>query len=238
MVKKKPEGLCGEKDLQPCLRLTIKGTRVLILVEASAAIDFFTKRKELPDKFKMKAIYHAIRHITRQALEELAQSTQVYHTTIGPGDMVYIPFGMVLVERVPDADTFGIRLPLACPSYDLLKLAQEFFKAKAIEFPGLEEAWKNAQTLGKACMEEQLIKKENAGGASGGVDKKVDADVAASGAADSGAALGTGADEKTGGEGKDKKAGGEEERIKDLVANGEEDKAAADAEGGGDQPPA
>ena len=167
------EDIACEKDQQACLRLTVKGARCVVMLPTIAAMDFFQQRKELGSHFKLKEVYQCMLTINKETFQELSKLTTVFHGAVQAYDCLYIPAGMMMLERVPDAEVFGYRAALACGDVDVLGELCKVMKGANIELPilGLNsaaatascqtiaDAGADAMALGGALAAPNLIKK-------------------------------------------------------------------------------
>ena len=122
------EDASSEKDQLPSLRLTISGSRAVILARTSDLINFYQGRKELPASFRLKNLWVLMRSMTAAVFTEYVKEKPMWHATVGEHDLLFLPAGMTSLERVPITHTMGIRFGLILQEDDqadnIAKVAQ------------------------------------------------------------------------------------------------------------------
>ena len=94
-----------EKDQLWCGNLVVEGTRCVALVR-SDAIQTYMQEKGIFG-VDVKAFFRDLRE---DGLTQLMASTTVWHATTGPGDYLWVPANIVVLERVMKDDCYGLRV--------------------------------------------------------------------------------------------------------------------------------
>ena len=91
------EDCTSEKDQLPCVRITVSGTRTVVMVRTGEVIAFMQDNGLLPDKFKMKAVWGFVKHMSKSVVTEFAKEHSVFHCTVGKEEALVIPPGMCVL---------------------------------------------------------------------------------------------------------------------------------------------
>ena len=94
-----------------CFRLTISGTRSVAMTSCVQLASYMT-RKGVQGRMTQARMHHFFRSMNHAALKTYADECSLWSATLGRGDMLYLPYGMVVSEHV-QARTLGLRFGLA-----------------------------------------------------------------------------------------------------------------------------
>ena len=112
-------GASIEKYNMSCFRLAFAGIRTVVMADAADVCDFMMARGEGTPK-SLNTAAHFMKCASAAKLSELADSTKVYHASVGPFETLFVPYGFAIVESVcGDTDVLGVRLPFLVPSMKL-----------------------------------------------------------------------------------------------------------------------
>lgn len=99
----------SEKDLTASFRLTMSGSRSVLLFWMDGIIAFMVA-KGIKDKLSTKRIYSFISTINKDVLQELlAAGHEVFYTSLAAGDVLYIPATFVVLDKTGNSDVLGCR---------------------------------------------------------------------------------------------------------------------------------
>ena len=100
----------AEKDFLACMRLTWKGIRSIIMAPLPEVISYLASKSQVDlADINMAKVYSSFISLSAEALTELAGQAKLWTATCGPQDLLLIPAGVLVAERVLDADVYGIR---------------------------------------------------------------------------------------------------------------------------------
>ena len=105
------------------IRLQISGTRTIAMAKTADLISFYAKRfteDERAKGFDLKDVFTFFRNMSAEVVSQYVEqaSLQLWTCTLGAGDALWIPAGMVMAERaVGEADVSGFRLACLCPGH-------------------------------------------------------------------------------------------------------------------------
>lgn len=106
-----------ELHMLPCLRATLRGTRLVGIVNALSAKKFM-QQQNINASPNAADVQNWVAGASKDDLESLAKSAPntVALATVGPGDLLYVQAGAIICHKVmPGEDVIGMRLGLASP---------------------------------------------------------------------------------------------------------------------------
>ena len=140
------EGASSEKEQLACFRLSIAGTRTVIMVTTAGLIERMKTKSLIQEAFGLKTLWQYLKTMPKEAILECVKSNSVWHGTVGPNNTLYTPAGMCLLERVPNADVVGVRVGVASASFVELAASLAGILGKAgVRMPVLEQALERCQ---------------------------------------------------------------------------------------------
>ena len=103
--------VANEKQYMSCLRLSLQGTRTVVMMRMLALCEVMQERG-VTDMSQSK-IWTFLQNATVEILAEVLKRGAVWHGTVGAGDILFVPPGFVLWESVVgEKDVCGIRMPI------------------------------------------------------------------------------------------------------------------------------
>jgi hypothetical protein len=91
-------------------RLGFKGTRRMICTQTLPLLEFLTGTGA---KVELQKCYHWLKTVTTDAaklyIEADTTKHAIYHATVGPGDVLFLPAGWAFVEVIGTQDFIGVR---------------------------------------------------------------------------------------------------------------------------------
>jgi hypothetical protein len=131
--------------------LTFQGTRQLVLTPMMTLIDYMSTSSTIPVDLTMQAQTRAraanvLKAMSKEGMPAYhAAGGTIFHGTVGPNDIIYIPAGTFFAEKVTSReDIVGARVPLIPPAVAESKAFHEMI-AKA-------HAEKGKQITEAACV--------------------------------------------------------------------------------------
>ena len=100
----------GEAAGMSALRVTTEGTRLVIIAKGQH-LHGFMRRKGVAGPFPTDRIASFMRSMSAALLKEFTKECCLWSTTLTAGDLLYLPYGCVVAERV-GGTTFGFRIPV------------------------------------------------------------------------------------------------------------------------------
>ena len=104
------------------VRLTLKGTRSLIAT-SSFQLQHFMERKGVPQPIPVPRQAAFFRSMNPDVIQEYVKECSLWAGTLVAGDLLYLPFGAIVGEKVTEL-TQGLRLPMLTTSASTPNLDQ------------------------------------------------------------------------------------------------------------------
>ena len=120
--------VCSEPCGLAAVRLTVEGSRTLVSTD-SLQLQGFMSRKGVPGPIPLTRQGAFFRSMSPQVIQEYLQECSMWTTTLTAGDLLFVPFGMLVGERVT-SPTFGLRYPLMLNALKQANMAQALDKKK------------------------------------------------------------------------------------------------------------
>ena len=127
-----------EPDCLPTLRLTIQGTRTVVVARLSALKQFAHDIKQ--ENVTLGTAHTSLNNLAGPLIHQFADKYDLWVGTIGASDVPYMPMFCVAAERTLNAaDTVGVKLT-ALPKKDvdaMFKITEEVMNAHADKLLGI-----------------------------------------------------------------------------------------------------
>lgn len=95
-----------------CLRLTLSGTRALVMARLSDMLSFMGKQG-IADEFRNPArAWSYMKAMSKELIDKFAESASFYCATVGEHEMLYTPAGFITVEKTSGSDVSGVAMRL------------------------------------------------------------------------------------------------------------------------------
>ena len=108
-IRKDLQTVAGERENLPTIRFAVHGTRAAVIARTTAVARFMEHDGTKPQK--QSQLWSWLRSATSDQLRRfLSAGHQLFHGTLGPGDGLFLPPGVIIAERVLAMDdVVGIR---------------------------------------------------------------------------------------------------------------------------------
>jgi hypothetical protein len=100
------EAAITEKDALSSFRLTVSGTRMVVLMPAPWALNSLL-RVDATKPEAMQRMCQAALNMTQEKVIEASRAGQLWYATIGPGDLLYTPAGWLSCEQAAGTSAGG-----------------------------------------------------------------------------------------------------------------------------------
>ena len=108
------ESPCSEKGHLPCVRVQQSGTRAVTVARTADVFEFVTKKKA-PGPGASLAFADVLSFFHKQQASDIAEfmkTAPMWTGTIGAGEALFLPPGVIASERAMTSDVMGVRIGL------------------------------------------------------------------------------------------------------------------------------
>lgn len=97
-----------EPDCLPTLRLTVKGTRTLIMARIGDLLDFMKASGIASENLMASRVCSFMKAMNSEQIAAFKQKYKFHFITSGVGNVVYVPAAWVIAEKTGDEDVYGM----------------------------------------------------------------------------------------------------------------------------------
>ena len=145
----------GETLGLPAVRLTLEGTRQVVVTEILQLVGFMTA-KQVSGKMDVVRCSSFFKCLSASMISEYKAQCNLYASTLSPGDAIYVPCGSLCAELV-SASTVGLRCPIMVP-LKVHKNSSASIKKRIADLATKQE--ESGEEEGKKCASETAALKK------------------------------------------------------------------------------